>query len=86
MCTSFWSLSLTGRSTHGRRDPGAFMKLELDAGEQEFLIQVLQRHQRELIWELARTDHSSFRSELREQLRLLERLIDKAQVIELTVK
>ncbi len=65
---------------------GVFMRLELDAGEQEFLIQVLQRHQRELIWELARTDHKSFKSELREELRLLERLMDKAQVIELTVK
>ncbi len=62
------------------------MKVELDPEEQKLLNEVLERHHHELLWELARTDHSSFKSDLREELRLLERVMEKAQVIELTVK
>lgn len=60
--------------------------LVLEPEEQEFLSGVLERHYRELLWELARSDHSLFKTELRKELRLLERLMEKAETLELTVK
>ena len=62
------------------------MELHLDAEEQQFLIHVLEERYRELLWELARTDHAIFKSQLRAQIAIMERVLEKASVIELTVK
>ena len=56
------------------------MKLELEPEEREFLHEVLEQHYRELLWELARADRSPAKSELREQVRRMEQLLEKTQV------
>ncbi len=62
------------------------MRLEIDDEEQRLLCDLLDRHYRELLWELARTDHSFMKAVLRDQVSVLERLIEKAQATEPTAK
>jgi hypothetical protein len=62
------------------------MELHLDAEEQQFLIDVLEQRYHELLWELARADKPAFKAALREQVRMMEKVLQKAEVIELTVK
>lgn len=62
------------------------MELHLDSEEQQFLIGVLQQRYHEMLWELARTDHAIFKARLREQIALMEKVLEKANVVELTVK
>ncbi len=53
------------------------MQLDFSSEERELLLQMLQEHQRELLRELAHTDHREFRLSLREKVRTLERVLDK---------
>lgn len=62
------------------------MDLHLEPEEQQFLVDVLKERYRELLWELARTDHASAKTQLREQIARMEKVLEKASVIELTVK
>lgn len=62
------------------------MELHLDPQEQRFLIEVLEERYRELLWELARTDKAACKAELRRRVALMEKVLEKANVVELTVK
>jgi hypothetical protein len=53
------------------------MPLDFGFEERELLLEILQEHQRELLRELAHTDHREFRTSLREKVRTLERVLDK---------
>ena len=58
------------------------MKLELDSQEQEFLCNLLRQHHAQVLWELARTDHRSFKCTLREELNIIERVLERVQVFD----
>ena len=62
------------------------MELHLDPEEQQMLISVLEERYRELIWELARTDHASAKAQLRQQIGRMEKVLEKVNLVELTVK
>ncbi len=53
------------------------MELQLTLPEQEFLVDVLRQHQRELMLEISHSDHLEFKLRLRARAELLEGLLDK---------
>ena len=53
------------------------MELTLSAEEQEFLLNILEQHDRELLKEIAHTDHRDFKQGLRRNEKLLDVLIDR---------
>jgi hypothetical protein len=57
------------------------MPLDFGFEERELLLEILQEHQRELLRELAHTDHREFRTSLREKVRTLERVLDKLAAV-----
>ena len=58
----------------------AAMELRLTVEEQQLLAEILSKHQRELMREIAHTDHHEFKSRLRERARLLEGVLEKLRV------
>jgi len=57
------------------------MQVDFSFEERELLLETLQEHQRELLRELAHTDHREFRTSLREKVRTLERVLDKLAAV-----
>ena len=55
------------------------MELTLSHAEQEFLLEMLEERQRELLEEIAHTDRREFREELRKNERLLESLVSRVR-------
>lgn len=55
------------------------MELTLTSREREFLVQILEERQRELLLEIARTDSHQFRSGLKGSEELLESIISKVR-------
>lgn len=51
------------------------MELTLSAEEQEFLLSILERRNRELLREIAHTDHREFKQGLRRDEKLLDSLV-----------
>jgi hypothetical protein len=55
------------------------MELTLSAEEQEFLLNILRQHHRELLNEIAHTDHREFKKGLLEDEKLLDSLLCRMQ-------
>ncbi len=55
------------------------MELTLSAEEQEFLSNILEQRHRELLREIAHTDHREFKEGLRRDERLLESLAGRVR-------
>jgi len=53
------------------------MELILNIEEQEVLLSILDRRHRELMHEIAHTDHREFKQELRKDERLLDSLLSR---------
>lgn len=53
------------------------MELTLNAEERELLLSILEQHQREMLNEIAHTDHREFKQGLRQNERLLESLLGR---------
>ncbi len=53
------------------------MEITLTSREREFLAQILEERQRELLREIARAEHHQFRAGLKISEELLESIIDK---------
>lgn len=51
------------------------MELTLSDEEQELLLSILEHRQRELVTEIAHTDHRDFRQELRRNEKLIDSLV-----------
>jgi hypothetical protein len=55
------------------------MELHLTDEERELLLEILQERHKNLIHEIARTDHHDFRHELQHRCRKLEGILGKVQ-------
>lgn len=55
------------------------MELTLNAEEQEFLLNILEQRERELLREIAHTDHREFKQGLRRDEKLLDSLVCRLQ-------
>ena len=53
------------------------MELTLSDEEQEFLIKILERCHRELLYEIAHTDHREFKTGLLKDEKLLDSLVSR---------
>ncbi len=53
------------------------MELTLNTEEQELLLSILDQRHRELMNEIAHTDHREFKQELRKDERLLDSLVSR---------
>lgn len=53
------------------------MELTLSAEEQELLLNILEQHHRELLKEIAHTDHHEFKQGLRRNEKLLDSLVSR---------
>lgn len=53
------------------------MELKLTVEERDLLLQVLEEHHRDLVWEIAHTDHHHFKQVLKIKAKLLEGLQEK---------
>jgi hypothetical protein len=62
------------------------MELQLTVEEQEFLRDVLEHYQRELLLEISHAAHHDFKTALREREGLLEALLDKVRFFQVSVK
>ena len=58
---------------------GGIMELTLNTEEQELLLSILDRRHRELVNEIAHTDHREFKQELRKDERLLNSLLSRVR-------
>jgi hypothetical protein len=56
---------------------GGIMELTLNTEEQNLLLSILDRRHRELVNEIAHTDHREFKQELRKDERLLDSLLSR---------
>jgi len=59
------------------------MEIFVTPEEKNFLVQVLRERQRELILEISRSHHHSFRAQLQESEKRLEALLSKLEASEL---
>jgi hypothetical protein len=57
------------------------MELILSDEEQEFLFNILEHRQQELLKEIAHTDRREFKQELRKNEQLLDRLIGRLRAV-----
>ena len=62
------------------------MELQLTVEEQELLTEILEHYQRELLLEISHADHHDFKASLREREGMLESLLDKLRLVQLSVK
>jgi hypothetical protein len=56
---------------------GGIMELTLNTEEQELLVSILDQRHRELLKEIAHTDHREFKQGLRKNERLLDSLLSR---------
>jgi hypothetical protein len=59
------------------RAQGWPMELKLTVEERDLLLQILEEHHRDLLWEIAHTDHHHFKHVLKSKERVLESLQEK---------
>ena len=74
--TSFGIMTIHGFSGP-ERERGGVMELTLSTEEQEFLSNILERSHRELVNEIAHTDHREFKQGLIKDAKLIESLIGR---------
>ncbi len=62
------------------------MDLKLTLDEEDLIKEILEEHYRELLLEIARTDHREFRLDLRQKEQVLKSVLDKLNVASSTRK
>ncbi|HEX7284880.1 MAG TPA: hypothetical protein VF532_01790 [Candidatus Angelobacter sp.] len=62
------------------------MDLQLTSTEEELIKEILEESYRELLMEIARTDHREFRHDLREREQVLKALLNKLSGVTATRK
>ena len=53
------------------------MELHLSAEQRDLLLEILEERHRELLWEMAHTDHHHFKQVLRSKERVVESMLEK---------